>query len=473
MMKKINSNNLKKVFLSMLALVLIWGCERDISSDAPEAGFSTLGEIFIDAPIGMGEDFYLPFGDSNFEALNFEGTTTFEGNASIEINVPNADDPNGNYAGAIFRIDGAGRDLRGYDALTFYARASQGVTLGEIGFGEDFIQNKYQSTLTNVSLSTAWKKIIVPIPDPSKLNEERGMLRYAAGTQNTNGLGYTIWIDELKFEKLGTLAQAQPKMLGGADVDIPAFINVPITLDGFTQTFNAANGQNITVDTTPAYFEFESSNPSVASVDENGIVTVLSIGTATITGKINGVQAEGSLTLNVGGSFDFAPVPPNRNPEDVVSVFSDAYNNVAVDYYNGFFTPDGQTTQGGAPPLNILGDNIINYTQLNFVGIGTFLDVPSLNVSAMTHLHIDIKVNEAIEPGDFLNVQLINSVGNGETSGTVSFGGETFTQDDWVSLDIPITDFGLGDTSQIGLLFFISNSTISDIFVDNIYYYRE
>lgn len=472
-MKKINSNNLKKVFLSMLALVLIWGCERDISSDAPEAGFSTLGEIFIDAPIGMGEDFYLPFGDSNFEALNFEGTTTFEGNASIEINVPNADDPNGNYAGAIFRIDGAGRDLRGYDALTFYARASQGVTLGEIGFGEDFIQNKYQSTLTNVSLSTAWKKIIVPIPDPSKLNEERGMLRYAAGTQNTNGLGYTIWIDELKFEKLGTLAQAQPKMLGGADVDIPAFINVPITLDGFTQTFNAANGQNITVDTTPAYFEFESSNPSVASVDENGIVTVLSIGTATITGKINGVQAEGSLTLNVGGSFDFAPVPPNRNPEDVVSVFSDAYNNVAVDYYNGFFTPDGQTTQGGAPPLNILGDNIINYTQLNFVGIGTFLDVPSLNVSAMTHLHIDIKVNEAIEPGDFLNVQLINSVGNGETSGTVSFGGETFTQDDWVSLDIPITDFGLGDTSQIGLLFFISNSTISDIFVDNIYYYRE
>ena len=68
-------------------------------------------------------------------------------------------DPEGTYAGAIFRIDGAGRDLTGYDALLFGLKASQGVTIGEFGFGEDFGENKYLTTLPNVSVGTAWTKV--------------------------------------------------------------------------------------------------------------------------------------------------------------------------------------------------------------------------------------------------------------------------------------------------------------------------
>jgi hypothetical protein len=34
---------------------------------------------------------------------------------------------------------------------------------------------------------------------------ERGLFWYAEGAEN--GKGYTFWIDELKFEKLGTIAQ--------------------------------------------------------------------------------------------------------------------------------------------------------------------------------------------------------------------------------------------------------------------------
>jgi len=115
---------------------------------------------------------------------------------------------------------------------------------------------------------------------------------------------------------------------------------------------------------------------------------------------------------------------------------------------------------------------VINYTSLNFVGVGTFFNVSPVNITSMTHLHIDIKVNEAVNPGDFINIQLINSVGNNETSGTVPFGAGTFTQDQWVSLDIPISSFGLADRTKIGLLFFISDATISNIYVDNIYYYK-
>ena len=178
------------------------------------------------------------------------------------------------------------------------------------------------------------------------------------------------------------------------------------------------------------------------------------------------------MTINARGSFDFAPTPPVRDPGNVISIFSNAYNNVPVDYYNGFFAPF-QTTQGGAPPIDVNGDLVINYTDLNFVGIGTFQDVATVNATEMTHLHVDIKVNEAISSGDFITLQLLNSVGNNETSGSVTFNTDTFITDQWISLDIPLSDFvGLGDRSQLGLLFFISDATISDIFVDNIYFYK-
>jgi hypothetical protein len=39
-------------------------------------------------------------------------------------------------------------------------------------------------------------KVIIPIPDASKLTLEKGMFWYAEGPENGNG--YTFWIDELK-----------------------------------------------------------------------------------------------------------------------------------------------------------------------------------------------------------------------------------------------------------------------------------
>lgn len=461
-----------KTILSIVVFMALLSCERELSNDAEFATFSTTGEVFTDTPIGLGSDFYFPFLGSKATAFSVDEDVAYESNASMRFDVPNANDPEGNFAGAIFRIEGSGRNLTEFDALTFWARASQGVNIGEIGFGQDFGENKFQVTRTNVSLGTQWAKYVIPIPDPSKLTEERGVLWYSAGTNDTGGFGYTFWLDEVKFEKLGTIAQAQPAILNGADVEQDAFVNIPLTLTGLTQTFSTASG-NITVNTTPAYFDFQSTDVDVARANELGVVSVVGTGEATITASLANVAAAGSLALDVSGTFDFAPAPPTRNPEDVISIFSDAYTNVAVDYYNGFFSDGFQTTEGGAPPLDVNGDMIINYTVLNFVGIGTFQDVAPVNLTDMTHIHVDIKVNEGIDPGDFIRLQLLNSVGNNETSGEYTIDGTALVANDWASLDIPLADFaGLGDRSQIGLLFFISDATIADIFVDNIYYYR-
>ena len=243
-MKNIQLNKLKISLLLLLVVMTSVNCERDLSDDAKDATFAKTAEIFIDAPVAMGSDFYFPYGGSKASAWSIDTQERYRGTASMRFDVPNDNDPEGNYAGAIFRVDGAGRNLTGYDVLTFYAKASQGVTISEFGFGEDFYPNKYMTTMTNVSVGTAWTKYIIPIPDASKLVQEKGMFRYAAGTQGTNGRGYTLWIDDLKFEKLGTILPLQASIMNGLNVTRTTFVGVETPITGVITTFNMPNGLN-------------------------------------------------------------------------------------------------------------------------------------------------------------------------------------------------------------------------------------
>lgn len=472
-MKNIKFFRLNKIAVIGFIAFIYMGCDRDLSDDAIVATFPKVGEIFTDNFVGLGSDFFLPFAGSRLDAFAVDTNEGYESNASIRIDVPNANDPNGNFAGAIFRIDGAGRNLTDFDALTFWAKASIGVSIDQVGFGQDFFENEHQATIANLSIGTSWQKYIVPIPDASKLIEERGMFWYAAGTQGTNGSGYVLWFDEIKFEKLGTVAQPRPGIFNGDDIVTDTFIGVTIPVTGLIQTFNLPTGLDQTITPAVGYYEFMSSNPSVASVDEAGIITIISQGTAEITATLGGVQAEGSITVNSLGVFESAPTP-TRDPANVISLFSDAYNDVPVDFYNGFFAPF-QTTQGGAPPIDIAGDGIIQYTQLNFVGVGTFLNVAPLNLETMTHLHVDINVQEAIQAGDFIRLQILNGVQtDNEIAGNFTIAANQLSENNWASFDIPLSSFtGLTARNQVGLLFFISDATISTIFVDNIYYYSE
>ncbi|MFN7015059.1 MAG: Ig-like domain-containing protein, partial [Bacteroidia bacterium] len=321
-MKNSKFNFLASFLLLGTIAIINTSCERELSDDATEATFPKIAEIFTDDFVAMGSNFYFPYGGSKATAWSVDREEGYNSNASMRFDVPNVTDPEGNYAGAIFRVDGAGRNLTEYDALTFYIKASQGVTIAELGFGEDFDQNKYMATITNVSVGTNWSKVIIPIPDASKLLQERGMFRYAAGTQGTSGMGYTFWIDDLKFEKLGTIRTIGAAIMNGNNVSVNTFVGVNSNVTGIISTFNLPNGQNQIVNLSTAYFEFSSSNPTVATVDSNGLVSSLSAGTSVITGTINGVQATGSLTINCQGNFVHAPTP-TRSQANVISIFSD------------------------------------------------------------------------------------------------------------------------------------------------------
>jgi Bacterial Ig-like domain (group 2) len=457
--------------LSMIAIINT-SCERELSDDATNATFPKVAEVFIEDVVAMGSNFYFPYGGSKPTAWSVDRKEGYNSNVSMRFDVPNANDTEGNYAGAIFRVDGAGRNLTEYDALTFYVKASQGVTISEFGFGEDFDQNKYMATITNVSVGTNWQKVIIPIPDASKLLQERGMFRYAAGTQGTNGLGYTFWIDDLKFEKLGTIRTVGAAIMNGANASVNTFVSVTSNVTGIISTFNLPNGKNQIVNLSSSYFEFSSSNPAVASVSPSGVVTSLSAGTAIITATIGGVKANGSLTINCAGNFVHAP-RPTRNPANVISIFSDTYNNAPVNYYNGYWAP-WQTTVSSDFSVN--GDNILNYTVFNFVGIE--FSSPTVNATSMTHFHMNAFIPGNIAPGRQLRVIVVDFGPNGvfgggdDTRHSTTFAAPFLVARNWLTITIPFSAMpGLTRRSNLAQII-LEGGDNSSIYVDNVYFYN-
>jgi len=464
----------KKLFSKItkpLALLLLvnLGCERDISDEAVQATFSTNQVVFSDT-FSAGLEYY-PFADSKFEAFSVDTEVKYQGTASMRFDVPNEGDRNGAYAGAIFRDDNGGRDLSKYDALTFWAKASKAATINDIGFGQDFGQNKFQVSKRALRLTTNWVKYTIPIPDASKLKQEKGMFWYAEGPEN--GDGYSFWIDELQFEKLGTIAQPRPSILNGDNISVNTFIGVNINIADLNQTFNLGTGEDISISSAPGYFVFTSSNPSVASVSETGVVEILSAGNTVITATLGGLEAKGSLTINSIGSFVFAPTP-TKDPNNVVSIFSDHYTNTPVDFFNGYWQPY-QTTQSA--DFSILGDNFLNYTNFNFVGI-QFAN-PTLNLTDKPNLHFNMYIPNSV-PSNFDFLVTVVDFGPDRVNG----GGDDTRQqlfvrkspsivaDSWITVEFSLA--AMQNKSNVGLIIFenINFSLLRNFYLDNIYFYK-
>jgi hypothetical protein len=464
-------------------LAIFTGCERDLSDDAILAPFPNIADIYTDNPVNLTDEFFISFDPAvgaNTEAFGTDDDVSYVGTSSIRLDVPADNDPNGTFVGGIFRDRGAGRNLTQYNVLSFWAKASRTATFGPFGYGVDFEGNQFAASRFEAELSTDWRKYIVPFPDPSKLTQESGMFVFAAGTQSTGGAGYVIWIDELRFENLGTVAQLRPRIFSGEDRVETGFIGGASQVAGLGAIFNGPDGVDIDMEPAPAYFEFASSDPGVASVDEQGSIEIIGVGEATITAVLNGVQAAGSLTLQVEGEFVSAPVPPSRDPGDVISIYSDAYDGVTGLNLAVFNNPEIQIEE-----FTFNDDSAVSYRNLSFVGQGW--DGTS-NVSGMDFLHVDIQVSQSFNPNtDSVVVELIDFGANGvdgggdDTGGGFRVQGTQLQQDQWVGIDIPVTGFNLPtgggfqgspNLNNIARVVFVGGG-ISNIIVDNVYFYRD
>jgi hypothetical protein len=156
--------------------------------------------------------------------------------------------------------------------------------------------------------------------------------------------------------------------------------------------------------------------------------------------------------------------PPARNAGDVISLFSDAYTNVAGTIW---FPNWGQSTV--VTDEVIAGNNVKKYATLNYQGIQFQDPIVPVNAASMTHLHVDIWTPNCTA----FDVFLINT-----TPATVEHAYTiTPTLSGWNSIDIPLTAFtssapvialnNIGQFKLVGTPF--GSSTV---WLDNLYFWK-
>ncbi len=160
-----------------------------------------------------------------------------------------------------------------------------------------------------------------------------------------------------------------------------------------------------------------------------------------------------------------SPSAPTNDAIDVISIYSDAYTDTTTNYNPGW----GQSGSVNTTYDSGDGNNIMVYTNFNYQGT----IFPATDLTAMENLHIDIWVADAS-----VRTIKVTPIAGDQVLVTVPV-----TSGAWNSVDIPLTDFtGSGFDGVTQLKFdgqFAADGTTpdgavrSDIYLDNIYFWKE
>jgi hypothetical protein len=158
-----------------------------------------------------------------------------------------------------------------------------------------------------------------------------------------------------------------------------------------------------------------------------------------------------------------ATTPPDKDAVDVTSLFTqstDASTTIYADLAGINFNPNWGSTSGNVAFETLNGDVVMKYPNFHYQGV---VLNQNINLSAMTMMHVDIWTN-SISPNVFL---ISASSGEGSVNVPANAGS-------WSSVEIPLssfTDQGMTINDIKELKFDGGNST-TDIYIDNIYFYK-
>jgi hypothetical protein len=163
-----------------------------------------------------------------------------------------------------------------------------------------------------------------------------------------------------------------------------------------------------------------------------------------------------------------APAPtPTRAAADVISLFSDAYTDVTVDTWRTVWSA------ANLEEITISGNATKKYSNLDFVGIETVAN--QINATEMTHFHIDVwSPNFTLFGIKLVDFGPDGAFGGGDDKEhQVNFNSPA--QGEWISLDIPLTDFtGLTTRAHMAQYILSGQPTgTTTIFIDNVYFFKD
>lgn len=392
-------------------------------------------------------------------ALTLDTAEVHEGTASLRLEVPAA-----GYTGGAFKLD-APADLSGYDAVSFWAKASADHPFNVFGLGNDATTSVYQAEWNGVALTGTWTRYIIPIPSPGRLTAEGGLFHLAEGSEHG---AYTVWLDDIRYVALGAPAIDNPRPAIATET-VSREVGGTFQVNGTSVTYSV-NGADQTLSAARSYFTYASSAPAVATVDAAGNGTALAVGTTEITAQLNGVAAGGLVTVEVTQpSLPTTAAPtPGVAAGDVISLFSNAYTNATVDTWSAVWD------SADVADAQVAGNDVKVYTNLVFAGI-EFTSAP-VDATAMTHFHLDLWTPNST----VFRVKLVDFgadgafAGGDDTEHELTFDAAStppLMTGTWQSLDIPFTAFtNLAARAHLAQLIIVGSS--STVYVDNVYFHR-
>jgi len=404
------------------------------------------------------------FGGSDYHALSVDTSEQYEGTGCLRITVPNV-----GWAGGAFTIIQP-RDLTRYNTLSFYAKASKAVTIDVVGLGNDNTGNsKFEARRSKVPLTTTWTRYVVPVPLPGKLAQERGLFFFAAAPQA--GTGYDVWFDDVKFETDQAISLRRATLTSRTlNTFIGAALNLSTTVTGTKTIFNVGVTDSVVVEHMPGYFGYSSSDPAVATI-ENEAIRVVGAGSATVSARLDTTLVKGAVTLNTAVFTPGLAPTPTIPASNVISLFSNAYPNRTVETWSANW-PD----MADVADLTIYGNDLKQYTNFYYAGI-EFVSKPNqIDASAMTHFHLDVWTST----GTVFKVKLVDFGANGvylggdDSAHELSFNASSvpsFVNGAWVGLEIPLGDF-TNLHSRVHLAQLVISGDMRTVYVDNVYFHR-
>lgn len=158
-----------------------------------------------------------------------------------------------------------------------------------------------------------------------------------------------------------------------------------------------------------------------------------------------------------------APTAPAAN---VISMFSGAYTNVAVNTWH----TDWSTA--GLEEVDVAGDAVKKYTNLGFVGIET-VNPNQIDATGMNYFNVDVWSPNFTTLGiKLVDFGADNAFGGGDdVEHQVEYPG--LVQSQWHTLKIPMSAFtNLTTKEHVSQLIFVSSNSAT-VYVDNVYFSNE
>ena len=172
------------------------------------------------------------------------------------------------------------------------------------------------------------------------------------------------------------------------------------------------------------------------------------------------------LTVSFGFAQPTTDAPtPSKATADVISIFSDAYTDVATDYNPNWGQSGAVNTT--YDPTGAANNYVLAYTNFNYQGT----QLTAQNAAAMEYLHVDLWTSADPANTDIQISPINNGTGAGEVLVSI-----TYTSGSWISVDIPKSSFtGMtwDSVHQLKVAANAAGSTVPvDVYLDNIYFWK-